>query len=29
MRVYTQVDVRLMFEDFYVKLEEFAEWQAS
>lgn len=29
MRVYTQVDVRLMFEDFYLKLEEFAEWQAS
>lgn len=29
MRVYTQVDVRLMFEDFYLKLDEFAEWQAS
>lgn len=29
MRVYTQVDVRLMFEDFYLKLAEFAEWQAS
>lgn len=28
MRVYTQVDVRLMFEDFYLKLEEFARWQA-
>lgn len=29
MRVYTHVDVRLMFEDFYLKLEEFAAWQAS
>lgn len=29
MRVYTHVDVRLMFEDFYLKLAEFAEWQAS
>lgn len=29
MRVYTRVDVRLMFEDFYLKLEEFAAWQAS
>lgn len=29
MRVYTQVDVRLMFEDFYLKLAEFSEWQAS
>lgn len=27
MRVYTQVDVRLMFEDFYLKLEEFVNWQ--
>jgi purine nucleosidase len=29
MRVYTQLDVRLMFEDFYLKLQEFADWQAS
>lgn len=29
MRVYTQVDVRLMFEDFSLKLDEFARWQAS
>jgi inosine-uridine nucleoside N-ribohydrolase len=29
MRVYTQVDVRLMFEDFFLKLEEFARWQAD
>ncbi|WP_182113119.1 MULTISPECIES: nucleoside hydrolase [unclassified Actinotalea] len=29
MRVYTQVDVRLMFEDFYLKLAEFGEWQAE
>lgn len=29
MRVYTQVDVRLMFEDFYLKLAEFADWQAG
>lgn len=29
MRVYTHVDVRLMFEDFYLKLDEFARWQAS
>lgn len=28
MRVYTQVDVRLMFEDFYLKLEEFEAWRA-
>ncbi len=27
MRVYTRLDVRLMFEDFYLKLEEFARWQ--
>jgi len=27
MRIYTQVDVRLMFEDFFLKLEEFARWQ--
>ncbi len=29
MRVYTSVDQRLMFEDFYLKLEEFEAWQAS
>lgn len=29
MRVYTQVDVRLMFEDFYLKLQEFESWRAS
>lgn len=29
MRVYTWVDTRLMFEDFYLKLREFADWQAS
>ena len=29
MRVYTQVDVRLMFEDFYLKLQEFEGWQAG
>lgn len=29
MRVYTQVDVRLMFEDMFLKLAEFAEWQGS
>lgn len=29
MRVYTQVDLRLMFEDFYVKLDEFSLWQSS
>lgn len=28
MRVYTQVDTRLMFEDFFLKLREFAAWQA-
>lgn len=28
MRVYTQVDTRLMFEDFFLKLQEFAAWQA-
>ncbi|MDN4491645.1 nucleoside hydrolase [Demequina sp. SYSU T00068] len=27
MRVYTRVDVRLMFEDFYLKLREFSRWQ--
>ncbi|BDZ65308.1 nucleoside hydrolase [Agromyces mangrovi Wang et al. 2018] len=29
MRVYTWVDVRLMFEDFYLKLDEFSRWQAA
>lgn len=29
MRVYTQVDTRLMFEDLYLKLAEFAEWRAA
>lgn len=29
MRVYTQVDTRLMFEDFYLKLAEFSRWQAT
>lgn len=29
MRVYTWVDTRLMFEDFHLKLAEFAEWQAT
>lgn len=29
MRVYTQVDVRLMFEDFFLKLDEFTRWQAD
>lgn len=29
MRVYTQVDVRLMFEDLYLKLHEFESWRAS
>jgi purine nucleosidase len=28
MRVYTHVDTRLMFEDFFLKLQEFAAWQA-
>lgn len=27
MRVYTWVDTRLMFEDMYLKLAEFSEWQ--
>ena len=27
MRVYTWVDTRLMFEDFYLKLHEFSAWQ--
>ncbi|MCG7308870.1 nucleoside hydrolase [Brachybacterium sp. ACRRE] len=29
MRVFTQVDVRLMFEDLFLKLREFSDWQAS
>lgn len=29
MRVYTHLDHRLMFEDFYAKLREFAEWQLA
>jgi inosine-uridine nucleoside N-ribohydrolase len=29
MRVYTFVDTRLMFEDFYLKLHEFSRWQAA
>jgi inosine-uridine nucleoside N-ribohydrolase len=29
MRVYTHVDTRLMFEDFYLKLHEFTAWQSS
>ena len=29
MRVYTRVDTRLMFEDFYLKLAEFERWQSS
>ncbi|WP_432968786.1 nucleoside hydrolase [Dactylosporangium sp. CA-233914] len=29
MRVYTWVDTRLMFEDFYLKLHEFSSWQAA
>jgi purine nucleosidase len=29
MRVYTWVDTRLMFEDFYLKLAEFERWQAA
>lgn len=29
MRVYTWVDTRLMFEDFYAKLAEFSRWQAE
>ena len=29
MRIYTQVDARLMFEDFFGKLAEFAAWQAG
>ncbi len=29
MRIYTWVDTRLMFEDFFLKLEEFCRWQAD
>ncbi|MFD4960055.1 nucleoside hydrolase [Microbacterium sp. NPDC058389] len=29
MRVYTWVDTRLMFEDFYLKLAEFGRWQSE
>lgn len=29
MRVYTWVDTRLMFEDFYLELEELCRWQAG
>lgn len=29
MRVYTRLDTRLMFEDFYLKLSEFGRWQAA
>ncbi|MBA8815174.1 inosine-uridine nucleoside N-ribohydrolase [Microbacterium halimionae] len=29
MRVYTWVDTRLMFEDFYLKLAEFSRWHAE
>jgi purine nucleosidase len=29
MRVYTWVDTRLMFEDFYLKLAEFERWQSE
>jgi purine nucleosidase len=29
MRVYTWVDTRLMFEDFYLKLAEFERWQSA
>ena len=29
MRIYTQVDVRLMFEDLFLKLNEFCRWQAD
>ena len=29
MRIYTWVDTRLMFEDFYLKLGEFSQWQAA
>ena len=29
MRVYTRVDTRLMFEDLFLKLEEFSTWQQT
>jgi hypothetical protein len=29
LRIYTWVDTRLMFEDFFLKLEEFCRWQAD
>ncbi|WP_062521949.1 nucleoside hydrolase [Demequina silvatica] len=29
MRVYTRVDTRLMFEDFFIKLHEFERWQGA
>jgi len=29
MRVYTDLDYRLMFEDFFLKLREFARWQGE
>lgn len=29
MRVYTYVDVRLMFEDMFLKIQEFCSWQES
>lgn len=29
MRIYTQVDVRLMFEDMFLKIDEFSRWQAQ
>ena len=29
MRVYTHVDTRLMFEDMFLKLAEFAEWRGA
>lgn len=29
MHIYTWVDNRLMFEDFYLKLDEFSRWQAD
>lgn len=29
MRVYTHLDARLTFEDFYAKLAAFARWQAA
>ena len=29
LRIYTSLDLRMMFEDFFLKLEEFAAWQTS